>query len=91
LILPFHLFPKKVFGSTGTLPVQRTGWKPGPPAFSCFRGESLVYEELPGKVQSSRFIRVRTVHHDVLILLEVFAKQELGGQVVPKPELGNQA
>jgi hypothetical protein len=39
------------------------------------------------KVQSS--CRVRPAHHDVLILLEVFAKQELGGQVVPKPELGN--
>jgi hypothetical protein len=36
-------------------------------------------------------IRVRTAPNDVLILLEVFAKQELDGQVVPKPELGNQA
>jgi hypothetical protein len=40
------------------------------------------------KVQS---LWVCTAHHDGLILLEVFAKQELGGQVVPKQELGNQA
>jgi hypothetical protein len=27
----------------------------------------------------------------MLMLLENFAKQKLGGQVVPQPELGNQA
>jgi hypothetical protein len=37
---------QKVFGGTGILPVQRTGWKPVPNAFSCFMGEPLVHEEL---------------------------------------------